>query len=164
MAGDEPVDAAEYCVLLVDRGAEAVAGGGDGRQARIAAETDDGGGLQAAEERARGEIARHEAERADEAAQEAAGHPADRQAVRVERAEAPAIARPPVVGHEGEAEAARGERSRQRFRREHVAAGTAGREDHERRAHSVSPAPKRLRLSASTKPMPSAIASSDEPP
>ena len=79
-------------------------------------------------------------------------------------AEAAAVLRAAIVGDEGEAEAARGKGTCQRFRREDVAARTAGREEDEGAAHSVSPAPKRLRPSASTNPMPSAIASSDEPP
>ena len=67
-----------------------------------------------------------------------------------------------AVRHQSDAPAARQQRARERLGREHVAAGTAGRE-HDEAAH-VSTPPKRRRVSASAIPMPSPIATMEEPP
>ena len=75
------------------------------------------------------------------------------------------------VGEQRERVAALAQLARQRFRREHVAAGAAG-DQHDgmtmgevlgRHGH-ISPRPTRLRVSASTKPMVMAMPISDEPP
>ena len=69
-----------------------------------------------------------------------------------------------LVGREIDGEAALQQRVRQRFRREHVAAGAAGREQDAGRAHVSRLPGNRLRVSASSMPTPSAIAIIDEPP
>ena len=68
-----------------------------------------------------------------------------------------------AVGDEGDGVAARQQLAGERLGREHVATGAAGGE-RDARAHVASPRPARRRVSASTMPMASESASSDEPP
>ncbi len=75
-----------------------------------------------------------------------------------------AIAPASAIGNENEPVAAGHEHARKRLRGEHMTTRAAGRKDYDsvRSRHSSSPA--RLRVSASSMPMPNAIASSDDPP
>ena len=82
-----------------------------------------------------------------------------------------------LVGEQGKRVAARAQLAGQRFGREHMAA-RAARHQHDRVhvalrrngeevlnvAHHTSPKPARLRVSASTMPMPKAMPSREEPP
>ena len=72
-----------------------------------------------------------------------------------------------LVGRQGDAQAPHQQDARQGLRREHMAAGAAGRQQDEgcRRGHHESRLPgNRLRVSARSMPTPSAMATIEEPP
>ena len=90
--------------------------------------------------------------------------PAARDAEDLDRRQAVAEAAAAAVGDQDHAPAAGDEGAGQRLRRKHMAAGAPGGEQDRARGHEIPPGPKRRRDSASSMPMASARASSEEPP
>ena len=156
----------------------------DRRQRRIAAEADHGGGLDPAQHEIGAHQAAAERQRgARERDRIACAHGVARDDVGLARREASAIALGAVIGGKIDRHAALGERRRQRLGGKQMSAGSAGREQHERRAarvgHAGAPGGNeavarglaqhsrvrgRSRVSASSMPMPQASEIIEEPP
>ncbi len=173
-AREQAIGAAEHGVLFVQDGLDAGALGRQHRRDRsVAAEADHDRGRQAAQDGARLEPAAHQLQRAARPRhQAAAGQAAGADVMHLDLGLAVAEALAARIGDERHAAAARDQLAGQRLGREHVAAGAAGGEHDEGpgpvhdgfRRHDRSPRPTRRRVSASSMPMPSDSASSDEPP
>ena len=170
--GQQPVGASHHGVLLVDeRGNSAQRRRQHRRHGRIAAEADDGGGRDAPEQPQRLDRSdAHERAAARERDRIARAHGLARDHVDLPRRKTAAVALGARVGGEIDGDVAARQHVRQRLRREQVSAGSAGRDEHERRAalvgHAALPAPAnapglarnsargRSRVKASSMPMP----------
>ncbi len=157
---------------MQDQGNAEVAGGVSGRQRRVAAEADDGGRTQAVQQAPGLNVAGQHSRRADRLAQRVAGNrrggnPVDLGARHVAEAAAAGI------GDQRHAVALGGQCPCQRLGREEVPAGAAGGQDdqlvvgglaHRIPPHVGSPGSTRRRVRASTIPIVSPSARSEEPP
>jgi hypothetical protein len=169
----QAVGPAHHRVLLVQQGAQAeVRAGHDPGQRGVAAEADHGLGADPLQGAARLQVAERQLGGGFELAPDAAaGDPARGQVEGLDFGELRAEAAGAAVGQQRHADAAAEQFAGQRGGREHVPAGTAGAERDQARGlvlrgagHSCSSPSTRRRVSASSMPMPSARASSEEPP
>jgi hypothetical protein len=170
----QAVGPAQHRVLLVQHHAQAKAGAGQGGGHRgVAAETDHGVGRQPPQEPACLEIAQGEAGRALRLlGQAAAGDAPGGDPVGLDLGEFGAEPGAALVGDQDRLDAPGDQLPGQGLGREQVAAGAAGRQDHTLgtgichggAGHDSSPVPTRRRVKASTMPIPTARAMSEEPP
>ncbi len=129
LAGDQPVDAAEHGILLVDDRRDALGEGAEqGRQRRIAAEADDGRGLEAVIELARHAAAFENLPAARDPAADAARQTPGGEHMRLHILEQAGKLRAALVGHQGDAMPARHQLLRDGMGRDHVPARAARRQ------------------------------------
>ena len=130
-ARDQPVDAAQHRVLLVQRGRDALRERGEQRRQRgIAAEADHGGGLEGSVQLARHRAARPHLSRGRQPAQRALHLEAPGgEDVRLDAFEQPRKLHPARVADQRDTMPAPGQLGRQRGGGDHVATGAAGGED-----------------------------------
>jgi hypothetical protein len=163
---EEAVGAAHHGVLFVQQGRDIVAlRGGEWRNGRISAEPDNHCGIEAAKQSPRLHVAQAKTREVAQARdQPLAGNAARCDAMHLHLRQPVAEAAATLIGREIDLKATRQQRPRQRFRREHMAAGAAGRQQDAGRNHVSRLPGKRLRVSASSMPTPSAMAMIEEPP